>query len=118
MWLFLLIQLPIATSLSGKVLDTSNNTRQVHSNNQFVFYNSDFTYRIINAKDNTYGYEILIDGKVAIRQLSIPSKEGTHGFKTKTDAEKVAQLVLKKIRLGIMPPSIDKIDLHKLKINY
>jgi hypothetical protein len=79
---------------------------------------SDTTYRIISSTNNTYGYEILINKKTFIRQLNIPGRPGLNGFRRKRDAEKVAQLVLKKLANGIMPPSIEKAEMRKLKIKY
>ena len=83
-----------------------------------IYSYSDTTYRIIPSVDNTYGYEILINGKTLIRQKNIPGFPGLTGFKRKEDAEKTAQLVLKKITAGIMPPSIDKNELDSMKIKY
>ena len=78
--------------------------------------NIDTSYRIIQAAGNTYGYEILIKNKVLIRQQNIPGKPGTLGFKRKRDAEKVAELVIKKLAQGIMPPTIDVKEFIDLKI--
>jgi len=82
------------------------------------YYSMDTSYRIIQAPGNTYGYEILVKNKVLIRQQNIPGKPGTQGFKRKIDAEKVAQLVIKKLVQGIMPPTIDEKELIDLKIDY
>jgi len=78
----------------------------------------DTTYHIISSAGNSFGYEILIQDKVIIRQQSIPSVPGLKGFDKKEDAEKVAALVIIKMRRGIMPPTIEKKDLDSLKVNY
>ena len=49
-------------------------------------------------------------------QSSVPGQPGNEGFKTKEGAEKVAKLVIKKMKKGVMPPSIDIEELKKLKI--
>ncbi len=72
------------------------------------------TYKITNTADNTYCYDIFSDGKLMIRQPSIPGMPGNKGFKTKANAEKVAQLVLKKIKKGEMPPSVTKEEMQKV----
>ena len=41
---------------------------------------------------------------------------GNEGFKTKADAEKVAQLVIDKIRKGEMPPTVTIKEMKKLKV--
>ena len=73
-------------------------------------------YTIIDAPNKTYGYAISADGKLMIHQASIPAMPGNEGFKTKAAAEKVAQLVIEKIRKGEMPPTIDVEELKKLKV--
>ena len=79
---------------------------------------SDTTYRIISSTPDTYGYEILINGKAFIRQKNVPGLPGSTGFKRKEDAEKAARLVLKKLTAGFMPPSIDKHELDSMKVKY
>ena len=78
----------------------------------------DTSYQIIDAPDNTFGYEIRIGSKLFIRQKSIPGLRGNKGFERKKDAEKVAQLVILKLRKGIMPPTIERKDLDSLKVKY
>lgn len=85
---------------------------------RIIYSLSDTTYHIIPSINNTYGYEILIDNRVLIRQQNIPAMPGLKGFRRKEDAEKVARLVLKKLAKGIMPPTIEKQELDKLKIKY
>jgi len=80
--------------------------------------NSENTYRIIPAINNTFGYEILVKEKVFIRQTNIPGMPGLNGFNQKEDAIKVAQLVLEKLHQGIMPPAVEKLELDELKIKY
>jgi hypothetical protein len=86
--------------------------------NEQNFRITDTTYRILPAPENTYGYEVLIENKVFIYQPNIPGKAGIKGFKKKTDAEKVARLVIKKLSQGIMPPTVEEKELIELKINF
>jgi hypothetical protein len=81
-----------------------------------VIEDTDTVYRIIPAPGNTYGYEILVKNKVMIRQLNIPGKPGTKGFSKKHDAQKVAKLVIEKIKQGIMPPTVHSYEMEKLSI--
>ena len=64
------------------------------------------TYYIIKVPDAKFGYTIFIDGQMYIEQKSIPALEGTQGFDTKEHAEKIAKLVVEKIKQGEMPPAI------------
>jgi hypothetical protein len=76
---------------------------------------SSLTYKIINSANQTYGYDILSDGKLLIHQPSIPGMPGNKGFKSKQSSEKVAQLVISKVKKGEMPPTVTKEELQKLK---
>lgn len=75
-------------------------------------------YKIIKGTDNTYGYNISKNGKILIHQPSIPCVQGNKGFSKKKDAEKLALLMITKIRKGIMPPSVTERELQDLGIAY
>lgn len=79
---------------------------------------NDTVYRIIPGADNTYGYDILVKNRLLIHQPHIPGRPGNKGFVNKSEAEKVAGLVIKKMQMGIMPPTIEKRELDSLKIKY
>ena len=74
------------------------------------------TYKIIDAPNHTYGYDVFADRKLLIHQTSIPALPGNEGCKTKADASKVAQLVISKIKKGEMPPTVTIEELKKLKV--
>lgn len=78
--------------------------------------NTSYTYTIIPAINKTWGYNINLDKKLVIHQPSIPGLPGNEGFKTKTDAGKVAKLVIGKIKKGEMPPGVTIDELKKLKV--
>ena len=50
-----------------------------------------------------WGYEILTDGKVYIKQVYIPAVQGKHSFRTKEEALLVGNKVLDKIEHKQMP---------------
>lgn len=78
--------------------------------------NAGYTYTIIQASNNTWGYDIKAGKKVLIHQPVIPGLPGNEGFKTKSDAEKVARLVIGKIKKGELPPCVTIEELKKLKV--
>jgi hypothetical protein len=45
--------------------------------------NTKLTWKIIDAPNHTYGYDVLADGRLIIHQKSIPAMPGNEGFKTK-----------------------------------
>lgn len=73
-------------------------------------------YTIIPVNNNQYGYDIFVNGRLRIHQPSIPGQPGNTGFKTKTDAKKVALFVMDKINKGNMPPSVTQKELKSLGI--
>ena len=78
--------------------------------------NAKLTYLITDAPNGTFGYDILSDGKLIVRQLNIPGQPGNSGCATKADAERLAQLVIEKIRNGAMPPTVTREELKGLNI--
>jgi hypothetical protein len=72
------------------------------------------SYRIISSENNTYGYEILMNGRLYIHQPTIPGLPGASGFTSKETAMKVADLVIMKIRKNEIPPSVSVTELKKL----
>ena len=70
------------------------------------FANSNFSYKIISATEKTFGYDILADGKLMIHQPTIPGMPGNKGFKSEAAAQKIAVLVIDKIKNGEMPPTV------------
>ncbi len=80
------------------------------------FANTQLTYKIIPAANNTFGYDVLASGKILIHQPSKPGLPGNEGFKTKAAAEKVAKLIITKIKNGEMPPSVTPEELKKLNV--
>ena len=57
-----------------------------------------------------------MDGKLFIRQPSVPSLPGNRGFSTQAKARKAAQLMVDKIRNGQMPPSLTKEEMKKANL--
>jgi len=74
------------------------------------------SYRIIDAPNGTYGYDILSDGRLFVHQTNLPGLPGNEGCTTKADAEKLAAFVIAKIQKGEMPPSVTTAELDSLKI--
>ena len=81
-----------------------------------AYANTSLTYRIIDAPNHTFCYDVFAEGKLMIHQSSVPGLPGNEGFKTKADAEKVAQLVIEKIKKGEMPPTVSIDEMKKLNV--
>ena len=100
------------TSNKSKKKSTQKNVQNKQQTPAFPssesFKNAKLTYKIITAPNNTWCYDIFMDGKICIHQNSIPGVPGINGFATKDKAEKVAQLVVTKIQNGEMPPTVSQ----------
>jgi hypothetical protein len=101
-------------------LSSFNCFSQTNNGTQFpdgdTYKNANLTYTIIPAANNTWCYDIYMEGRMFIHQPSIPGLPGNEGFKSKADAKKVAMLVIEKIRKGEMPPSVTSEEMKKLKV--
>lgn len=73
------------------------------------------TYKIIDGLNGSFGYDVYSNGKLLVHQLVKPALPGNEGFTTKVAAEKVAKLVVAKIRKGEMPPTVTIEEMKKLK---
>lgn len=80
------------------------------------YKDSNLSFLLIPSEDNTWGYKILLDGNVMIIQPNKPGIPGTAGFKSQDQAQKVAMLVISKIRKGQMPPTITIYELRMLGV--
>ncbi len=81
-----------------------------------AYANGKLLYKLIDAPNHTHCYDVYTDGKLIIHQTSIPAIARNEGFKTKQDTEKVAKLVMDKIRKGEMPPTVSVEEMQRLKV--
>ena len=96
-------------------LSTQPPTDHFSSSNS-VAHQGILSIQTIPAPENTFGYNILQDGKVFIHQPHLPGLPGLRGFDTETDARKAAELMVHKIRRNIMPPTVSPEELDSLGV--
>ena len=80
------------------------------------YRDADIKAVIIPAENNTFGYDIFVNGAVLVHQPSRPGLPGNTGFVTEVDAMEVAKLVVKKIRNNEMPPTVTIEELRELGV--
>jgi len=80
------------------------------------YVEGDLTIRIISSVNGTFGYDILLQGRPFVHQPSIPALPGNEGFTTREGAQSVAELVVKKIRGGEIPPTVTVEELNALDV--
>jgi len=81
------------------------------------YANSEITYEIFETEDG-FGYEVSIDGQAYVRQSNIPAVTGNKGFENREDASLVAEIMMQKIKEGILPPTVTLEELDGLGVNY
>ena len=80
------------------------------------YANINLSYKIIDVFNNTFGYDVSVHDRLMIHQSSVPGLPGNEGFKTKNDAQIVAQLVIEKIKKGEMPPTVSIEEMKTLNV--
>ena len=110
------------TTLTGLLLSLSLLAQQAPSTSQQPAFPESKSYakanieaKLIASEGNTWGYDILVEGKRFIHQPSKPGLPGNRGFATKEKAQKVANLIIQKLRKGAMPPSVTIEEMKELK---
>jgi hypothetical protein len=71
---------------------------------------------IFQMPDGTFGYDIFKDNKQIICQETVPGRKGKSGFKTYDDAKKVSELVIGKLKEGLLNAEILESDLYTLSV--
>ncbi len=76
------------------------------------------TYQITTMRhENGWGYQIRQNQKLLLDQPTIPGRPGVQGFQNQEDAQKVAELVVSKLKANIFPPTVSEDDLKNLNIH-
>jgi len=112
--------MPVVNDSGGQTVPTPPATSGEVGRDQFQDaaggMSAALTYSIIGAPNGTFGYVILSDGKLLIRQTNLPGQSGVEGCRSKADAEKLAAFVVKKIQKGEMPPTVTTDELEQLDL--
>lgn len=74
------------------------------------------SYKITKSETTGYGYAIMMDNRLFINQSTIPGQPGNKGFDTEAAADKVAKLVVYKIKNNQFPPSVTREELDSLNV--
>ncbi|MES2557811.1 MAG: DUF4907 domain-containing protein [Bacteroidota bacterium] len=77
---------------------------------------SNYTYVTIYSDSIGWGYDILEGSVRRIHQPHIPAVQGNQGFKSGSDAAKVAEKVIEKLNKGIMPPTVSVDEMRDLGV--
>ena len=97
-------------SLEEKKTCTTSQTANVQTSKQYH-------YEIIKVA-NGWGYRIFVNNTLYIEQLNIPAIEGIKPFKDSKQAQKMAEVVIKKVQKSADFPTISVKELDSLKINW
>ena len=82
----------------------------------FKRYNGDIIqYQIIHTELG-YGYDIIVNDRVAIHQPFVPCVQGKQGFATYEQAQTLAEYLSKKATIGSFPPPLTMEEMDSLKV--
>ncbi len=95
---------------------TSNSSTAQESQTASAQTGQNITYEIIPEQNNTFGYDISVNGKKLIHQEHVPAMPGTLGFKTAAQAQKVAEFLIQKMKKGEGLPAISPAELNQLGV--
>lgn len=110
------VPLPVKESES-KPLDTIHEVSQIPDEKKSSIPPTSIRFNVFkNTEVKGYGYDILMGDKLYIHQPNVPALPGNDGFETEEDAQRVAELVIFKIKNNIVPPTIDVKELDSLGI--
>jgi len=90
------------------------NQKEIEANSPYK--NANLTFELVESENATWGYKIILEGSAMIVQPNKPGLPGNEGFKTKEQAQKVAEFVISKIRKGQMPPTVTIEELRELGV--
>lgn len=112
--LFMLLVFP---GLSGTLISADEPAdKETEKQQKNLYATAEIIIKIIPATKNTFGYDILLNGRLLVHQPSIPGLPGNEGFSTKERAQKVAEFVVKKIRNNEIPPTLTIEDLKNMHV--
>jgi len=115
--LTLLLTSLIVLSLPGISLSTNKSFQHQETKKQENLYaGTSISVKIIQSGNKTFGYDILINGRILIHQPNRPAMPGNEGFQTQKQAQKVAEFVVNKIRKNEMPPTVTIVDLNRMGV--
>jgi hypothetical protein len=104
-----------AATLREKSNDVTPSVAQTDTTHANPYAGMTISTRIFEAEGGSFGYDILAEGRTLIHQPHAPALPGNLGFKTRAQAQKVADFVVEKVKKGEMPPTISVEDLKKLE---
>lgn len=76
-----------------------------------------YRYSIYKLPTQTYAYVIFANDEKYLHQDNMPGKPAGVGFSTEEGAKKVAQLVVKRLELPVVPPRVSTVEMEYLGVN-
>jgi hypothetical protein len=113
----------IVMTLSFNFSTEAQEKQQIHYTNLTVLKrlvstdSVQYSYKVYQLPNQTYGYVIFADGEKYLHQSHMPGKDMNIGFGSKADAEAVAKLILVKLKYPVVPPSVSTAEMKHFGIN-
>lgn len=99
---------------SSPKLQESKTSNEISSKTEIA--SSKYRTVMLFYPETGWGYDVFEGNKLLIHQPHIPVVQGLRGFKSESDAQKVADAVVMKLSQGIMPPSLSEDEMSKLGV--
>ena len=80
--------------------------------------NSLFEIRVYAVREEGFGYALYQGARKIIDQPNIPGVRGVAPFRSREEAESIAQLVSRKLQAHQFPPTVTIDELDSLRIHY
>lgn len=118
--LFITLICTFVSCQNSQLNDATDNNKTIDFNNADTILKPPSIQSIIFLNNDSiggWGYDIILSNVKFIHQTNIPAIEGKKGFYSKLDAQKIADLVIYKIKYNnSTPPSVSINDLDSLNI--
>jgi len=78
---------------------------------------SSYRFEIIEAPEKTFGYDVYKNDAMFIHQPHIPGMPGVRGFDREDQAKKAAELMIDKMKNGVVPPTLSEEEIAAILKN-
>lgn len=105
----------IIISGCAKERDSKSNQKQEDTHTKRPYADAKIEIKTFSTADG-WGYDIYVWDSVYIHQQHRPAVPGNRGFNTEKEAQKVAEVVVRKMRKNEIPPTVTVDEMKNLGV--
>lgn len=110
-----------AINLSSLCLQAQERQKVYYTNFKFLNKISsdtvNYTFKVQQLPNSTYGYTIYANDQPYLRQLAAPGKAGNLGFSSEESALKAIRIIIYKLEHPVVPPTLSNLEMQHLGID-